>query len=125
MNLNQVTMPAIDVQVSIDFYRRMGFTLIVNASPRYARFECPAGDSTFSLHRIDEEPKQSGFIVYFECEDLDRKVEELTKSEFNFEQLPTDEPWLWREARLKDPAGSVICLFSADKNRKYPPWRKD
>ena len=123
MNLNQVTLPAIDVRLSIDFYRKMGFILIVDANPRYARFECPAGDSTFSLHWVNDEPKESGFIVYFECKHLHHTVEELMKIGFNFDQLPTDEPWLWREARLKDPTGNVICLFSAGKSRKYPPWR--
>ena len=42
-----------------------------------------------------------------------------------FDRLPTDERWLWREARLKDPAGNVLCLFHAGENRKNPPWRID
>jgi catechol 2,3-dioxygenase-like lactoylglutathione lyase family enzyme len=49
MNLNQVTLPATNVERSADFYRRMGFTQIVSALPRYARFECRDG-ATFSLH---------------------------------------------------------------------------
>lgn len=40
MNLNQVTLPALDVQRSVDFYKRMGFTQIVE-SPHYARFKRP------------------------------------------------------------------------------------
>jgi hypothetical protein len=49
MNLNQVTLPAADLEASASFYRRMGFTQIVS-SPHYARFECPEGDATFSIH---------------------------------------------------------------------------
>ena len=40
MDLNQVTLPALDVAESADFYARMGFLQIVD-SPHYARFECP------------------------------------------------------------------------------------
>ncbi|MEC5216963.1 catechol 2,3-dioxygenase-like lactoylglutathione lyase family enzyme [Actimicrobium sp. GrIS 1.19] len=50
MNLNQVTLETSDVTESISFYRRLGFIQIVN-SPQYARFACPDGDATSSVHR--------------------------------------------------------------------------
>ena len=40
-----------------------------------------------------------------------------------FDTVPTDQPWLWREAYLKDPDGNLLCLFQAGENRRYPPWR--
>ena len=122
MNLNQVTLPATDIPRSVDFYERLGFTLIVSSS-HYARFECPEGESTFSVHLTDEPYQDSGVVVYFECAELDRKVESLQANGFTFSKLPTDERWLWREARLRDPAGNMICLFRAGENRKNPPWR--
>jgi predicted enzyme related to lactoylglutathione lyase len=123
MNLNQVTLPATDFDRSVEFYRNMGFTLIVHAPPRYARFECPEGDATFSIHAVDGPVGSTGVVVYFECADLDARVERLVAAGFEFTQLPTDEPWLWREARLNDPSGNVICLYWAGINRKHPPWR--
>lgn len=122
MNLNQVTLPATDIPTSLAFYERMGFKLIVS-SPHYARFECPQGDSTFSIHQVDQRPGDTGVIVYFECEDLDGKVASLLAGGYSFTRMPTDERWLWREARLNDPAGNVICLYQAGENRKNPPWR--
>lgn len=122
MNLNQVTLPAHDVGASVQFYERMGFTLIVR-SPHYARFECPEGDATFSVHQVDHGVQDNGAVVYFECGNLDRTVVSLEALGFSFLQRATDQPWLWREARLRDPAGNVICLFSAGANRKNPPWR--
>lgn len=122
MNLNQVTLPASDVDASVAFYQRMGFTLIVR-SPHYARFECPEGDSTFSVHRAERLCADTGVVVYFECADLDRRVASLRETGVSFSQLPTDERWLWREARLRDPAGNVLCLFWPGPNRKHPPWR--
>ena len=121
MNLNQITLPVTDFERSVDFYRSMGFTLIVHSPPRYARFECPDGDATFSLHASSH--PADGVVVYFECADLDARVQHLVAKGFAFTQLPTDEPWLWREARLNDPSGNVLCLFWAGENRRNPPWR--
>ncbi len=91
----------------------------------YARFECPVGTSTFSIHLVNEIPQGEGATMYFECSVLDDFVTKLAKSGIVIEQLPTDQRWLWREARLRDPDGNTIILFTAGKNRKYPPWRQE
>lgn len=62
-------------------------------------------------------------IVYFECAALDQQVEALKAKGFRFLHEPRDERWLWREARLLDPAGNLICLYHAGENRLNPPWR--
>lgn len=122
MNLNQVTLPALDLARSIAFYRGMGLVQIVD-SPHYARFECPDGDATFSLHLVESVSPDGGVRIYFECEDLDGRVLALENSGYRFLQPPTDQPWLWREARLEDPAGNQLCLYRAGSNRRHPPWR--
>ena len=53
----------------------------------------------------------------------DEQVAALKSKGIAFVQDPRDEPWLWREARLVDPAGNVICLYHAGENRLHPPWR--
>ena len=123
MNLNQVTLPAIDVGQSVAFYRTLGLRLIVDATPRYARFECDEGNATVSVHHVDTISSDSGVVVYFECEDLDARVGALKVLGLNFDQLPQDEKWLWREARLRDPSNNTVCLYWAGANRRYPPWR--
>ncbi len=122
MNLNQLTLPATDIARSVAFYRAMGFTQIVDA-PHYARFECPAGDATFSVHRVEQAAPDTGVVVYFECEQLDDEVVRLEAAGFVFTRRPVDERWLWREARLRDPSGNELCLFRAGEHRRYPPWR--
>ena len=122
MNLNQVTLPALNVNESAEFYKKMGFIQIVEAE-HYARFECPQGESTFSIHKAERIRENSGVVIYFETENLDQKVSRLQMAGFSFIQEPRDEPWLWREARLNDPSGNVICLYWAGENRKNPPWR--
>jgi hydroxymethylpyrimidine/phosphomethylpyrimidine kinase len=68
---------------------------------------------------------QSGTIVYLESKDLDSWVARLKTAGLTFKSEPTDQPWLWREARLLDPAGNEICLYHAGSNRRFPPWRTE
>jgi catechol 2,3-dioxygenase-like lactoylglutathione lyase family enzyme len=123
MNLNQVTLPARDVAAAAEFYRRLGLRLIVDALPRYVRFECPDGESTMSLEQVAEVGAGPAPVVFFECDDLDATVERLVAAGIRFDQLPADQSWLWREARLRDPAGNALCLYRAGRNRREPPWR--
>ena len=123
MNLNQITVPSLDLTKAIPFYEKLGLKLIVNSTMDYARFECPDGESTFSLHRVDALPIGEGIYVYFECENLDKYVDELVQKGFEFEELPNGKNWLWREARLKDLDNNQLILFYGGANRKNPPWR--
>ena len=122
MNLNQVTLPSLDVRTSVAFYRAMGFELIVEA-PHYARFKSTSGESSFSVHAVQTLAESPRTVVYFECSALDELVAQLQSKGIRFFQEPRDEPWLWREARLTDPSGNVICLYHAGENRLRPPWR--
>jgi catechol 2,3-dioxygenase-like lactoylglutathione lyase family enzyme len=123
MNLNQITIPSLDLEKAIPFYEKLGLKLIVKSLPNYARFECPNGDSTFSLHQTKELPKGQGIYIYFECEKLDQHVKELKQLGIEFDLEPTNQSWLWREARLKDYDGNQLILFHAGENRLNPPWR--
>ena len=123
MNLNQVTVPSVDVEAATVFYEKLGLELVVDARPHYVRFECPVGDATFSVHRVDNLPSGEGTYVYFELDDLDDKVDDFVEAGIVFDEMPEDRSWLWREARLFDPDGNKIILFKAGENRKNPPWR--
>ncbi|WP_108869166.1 VOC family protein [Aquimarina aquimarini] len=123
MNLNQITVPSLDVSKSIIFYKKLGLHLIVESLPHYARFECIEGGATFSIHQVEKIPTIDGIYIYFEIEELDQEVARLITKGIQFDQMPTDQRWLWREARLKDPDGNQIILYFAGDNRKNPPWR--
>jgi hydroxymethylpyrimidine/phosphomethylpyrimidine kinase len=120
-SLNQVTVGCRDYRASVDFYRALGLQQIVDSpSNGYARFEVPNG-VTFSVHASDDFSRST--VVYFESKRLDAWVTELASQGYTFEQMPQDEDWGWREARLFDPAGNMVCLYSAGENRRYPAWR--
>lgn len=121
MNLNQVTLQVNHMEKATKFYRDLGFLQIVD-TPHYARFECPEGDSTFSLS-LESSKIIGGTVIYFEHEQLDDWVSRLKEQGFVFDQEPTDQSYLWREAVLHDPSGNKIKLYWAGKNRNSPPWR--
>ena len=123
MRLNQVTVPARDIEQSVAFYQALGLRLIVK-SPYYARFELPDGEATFSVHLSDDvDGAARGAQIYFECADLDARVAALKAKGIVFDADPVDQSWLWREAWLSDPAGVRVCFYHAGENRRYPPWR--
>ena len=122
LRLNQVTVGATNFQESLAFYQTIGLRLIVSSRSEYARFELPDGEATLSIHLQTTVPR-GGPIVYFEVDDVDDTFARLRKKGVAFEVEPIDQPWLWREARLIDPAGNEICLFKAGEHRRYPPWR--
>jgi catechol 2,3-dioxygenase-like lactoylglutathione lyase family enzyme len=117
MKLNQVTVGVTDYDAAVAFYTRLGLRQIVEAPPRYARFETVSGE-TFSIHLADEVAATT--IVYFEVEDVDAFVASL---DLPLLEAPVDQDWLWREARLADPSGNIICIYHAGDNRRFPPWR--
>jgi predicted enzyme related to lactoylglutathione lyase len=80
-------------------------------------------ESGLREHSSQEKVEESSVTIYFEHEQLDELVINLTTDGFVFIQQPTDHSYLWREAVLCDPAGNRIKLFWAGEARKNPPWR--
>lgn len=117
--LNHVTLPTRDLVASEHFWRLLGLRQIVRADDRYARFETEGG-ATLSLEAEEELPAP---VVFLECGDLDLTAAYLRAQGLAFTQEPRDEQWGWREARLTDPSGNVVCLYQAGEMRRFPPWR--
>ena len=118
---NQVTLGAADYGASVAFYTSLGLRQIVDSPDNgYARFEAANG-ATLSIHA--DGVHTAGAVIYLESSRLDAWVGELVEAGLVIDQMPRDEDWLWREARLRDPHGNVICLYHAGENRRYPPWR--
>ena len=123
MVLNQITVPSVDIKKSANFYETLGMKAVVKASPHYARFVCPDGKSTFSLYKVEKLPMGEGVSIYFECDDLDKQVNALVDQGIEFDEMPNDKPWLWREARLRDLDNNQLILYYGGENRLNPPWR--
>ncbi|HEU0310837.1 MAG TPA: bifunctional hydroxymethylpyrimidine kinase/phosphomethylpyrimidine kinase [Sphingomicrobium sp.] len=124
IRLNQVTVTGKDYKKMVEFYRKLGLRQIVDSPENnYARFE--AGGATFSVQCDPEAEIGETVAVYFECDDLDERVERLARAGMPFEHGPRNQPWMWREARLRDPSGNTIFLYRAGEARRFPPWRME
>ena len=121
--LNQVTVTGTNYAASVDFYNRLGLQQIVDSPDTgYARFET-AGGVTLSVQIDPDENIVATTAIYLECDDLDARVEQLARSGIAFEHGPRNQPWMWREARLRDPDGNIVFFYKAGENRRFPPWR--
>jgi hydroxymethylpyrimidine/phosphomethylpyrimidine kinase len=121
--LNQVTVTGTDYKKSVEFYGNIGLRQIVDSPENgYARFET-AGGATLSIQIDPDETISPTTAIYLECDDLDERVEQLARSGIPFEHGPRNQPWMWREARLRDPSGNIIFLYKAGEARRFPPWR--
>ena len=123
LRLNQVTVTGKDYDSMVAFYRAIGLQQIVDSRENgYARFETDGG-TTFSVQVDPDETVSETTAIYFECDDLDARVERLARSGIPFEHGPRNQPWMWREARLRDPSGNTVFLYRAGEARRFPPWR--
>ena len=123
LRLNQVTVTGKDYDSMVAFYRAIGLKQIVDSRENgYARFETEGG-TTFSVQVDPDEVVSETTAIYFECDDLDARVERLARSGIPFEHGPRGQPWMWREARLRDPSGNTVFLYRAGEARRFPPWR--
>ncbi len=123
--LNQVTVTGTNYRKSVEFYRTLGLKQIVDSPENgYARFET-AGGATLSVQIDPEETISATTAIYLECDDLDERVEQLARNGLAFEHGPRNQPWMWREARLRDPSGNIVFLYKAGEARRFPPWRVD
>ena len=121
--LNQVTVTGTNYERSAEFYRKIGLKQIIDSPDTgYARFET-AGGVTFSVQIDPDEKIVATTAIYLECDDLDERVEQLARSGVAFEHGPRNQPWMWREARLRDPDGNIIFFYKAGESRRFPPWR--
>lgn len=57
------------------------------------------------------QPAQGGYFL-IEVENVDEMVERLSGSGAALTGSAKDWPWGFREFRVQDPCGNVICLFS-------------
>src|SRR5687768_7141012 len=121
MNLNQVTIYAEKPVETVEFLEKLGLLRIVDSLPRYARLECPDGDSTLSIQSAENVVVTNNIVLYFECDNLDAEVARLKSLGLVFDEEPTDRHWLWRLCYLTDRHGTPLFLFSACYNLKHRP----
>ena len=92
----------------------LGFEVLEEMPGAYVRL-LAGSNTTIALHKAER--GVSGIRLYFESASLDRLCTELWKKGVRFDKPPTDMPWGWRHAYLRDPDGHEISLFRAGEKR--------
>jgi len=127
MRLNQVLILSQDVERAVVFYEALGLERLAVNYPCDARLLCPdnadgeRSGMTLAIEHTAQMPVRPNATIYFECADIDRTVARLRARGIVFDSGPLDEPWRWREARLRDPDGNPIVLYAVDGTRKAEP----
>ena len=124
IRLNQVTLAARNVAASVLFYQRLGLILIVDAAPRYVRFEfpeppCGGEPATLSLHAVDDDwsPASEWPLVYFEVNDVAGFLNDAALTPLSKPELKS---YAWEEADILDPSGNRLRIYKAGKARRFP-----
>jgi catechol 2,3-dioxygenase-like lactoylglutathione lyase family enzyme len=125
VRLNHVMFAVADLDRSVGFYRSLGLRQIVSVDG-YARFVSPEGDTTLSLESRDRDVHADGFSVHFDCDDVDATVAALKERGVEFEQDPTDRPYLWREPSSAIPTATPSSSSAPAKTGSGRPgsWTK-
>lgn len=98
----------------------LGFKVIEEQPPYYARLCSARGDGTLALHALEPGKTLSGsdgVRLYFETKDLDRVCRHLEQAGVRLSQPPKTMPWGWTHAYLNDPDGHEVSLYWAGAKR--------
>jgi catechol 2,3-dioxygenase-like lactoylglutathione lyase family enzyme len=111
-----------DIGRAVQFYRDLlGFKVVDEYRPGYARLVSPGGRTTIALHLLDRamsmDPANEGIRLYFEIKNLDKFCAALVAKGVVFDEMPNDKPWGWRHAYLRDPDGHELSLYWAGQKR--------
>ncbi len=63
-------------------------------------------------------PAHGGWLL-IEIPDLDATFKSVVEPSAEVLHEPRDWPWLFRDFKVKDPCGNLVCLF-----RRLPGWEK-
>ena len=130
MRLNQVLILSQDVARAVAFYEALGLKRLAVNFPCDARLLCPGeaegadgakGGATLAIEHTAQMPVRPNATIYFECADIDRTAARLRAEGIVFDRGPLDAPWRGRAARLRDPDGNPIGLYTIDGNRRAEP----
>jgi catechol 2,3-dioxygenase-like lactoylglutathione lyase family enzyme len=93
-----------------DWYTsHLGLT-VADETARFVRLADHTGKPCVAFHIGEpiEHPEQAQ--LHFEVDDVDTEYERLRAAGLKFDEPPTDKPWGWRVAAVRDPAGHTVEL---------------
>ncbi len=77
------------------------------------------GELRDQVHGAGEYRPAQGAWLLIEVLDLDTVYQSSVEARAEILHEPRDWPWLFRDFKVKDPCGNVVCLF-----RRLPGWEQ-
>jgi len=121
MNIQQIGIPVRDLQKAIEFYERIGFSVLERLLPRQARLQSVHTNVLIVLNK--ESSGTTGVWIYMEVSSLKDAVIRLENAGVEFREAPGKKSWTWDEAWFDDPDGNHIVLYSRPDHTVLPPWK--
>ena len=111
-----VSIPVSDQNRALDFYtEKLGFTIITDQpfdeKQRWIELRVPKAETRVVLFTADGDEKRIGSMMNmsYQCDDIQKTYDELTKRGVEFEGPPTKQPW-GTYAMFKDSEGNRFVL---------------
>ncbi len=99
----------VDDPATVSAWHTTNFGLTVEEqSERFVRLADDAGRPCVAFHVGNPVSRAAQVQLHFEVDDVDAEYEGLRSAGLDFEEPPTDKPWGWRVASIKDPAGHLV-----------------
>jgi hydroxymethylpyrimidine/phosphomethylpyrimidine kinase len=95
-----------------DWYTdHLGLT-VSSQTPRFVQVADSDGRPCIAFHVGTPAGAPQQVQLHFEVDDVDAEYERLRNEGLTFDEPPTDKPWGWRVASLRDPAGHTVELVT-------------
>ena len=111
-----VSIPVADQNRALDFYtEKLGFTIITDQpfdeKQRWIELRVPKAETRVVLFTAEGEEKRIGAMMNmsYECDNIDKTYEELSKRGVEFDGPPKKMPW-GTFVMFKDPDGNGFVL---------------
>jgi catechol 2,3-dioxygenase-like lactoylglutathione lyase family enzyme len=85
---------------------------ITSETPRFVQVADRDGRPCIAFHVGTPAGPPQQVQLHFEVHDVDAEFERLRNEGLTFDEPPTDKPWGWRVASLRDPAGHTVELVT-------------
>ncbi len=110
MRFSLVTLFVEDPVAIVDWYTRHLGVTVVERTERFVRLADSTGRPCVAFHIGEPVGRADQVQLHFEVDDVDAEYERLRDARLEFDEGPTDKPWGWRVASLRDPAGHTVEL---------------
>jgi catechol 2,3-dioxygenase-like lactoylglutathione lyase family enzyme len=110
MRFSLVTLFVEDPTSLRDWYTsNLGLT-VSSETPRFIQLSDSRGRPCIAFHVGQPVGHADHVQLHFEVEDVDAQYERLHAAGVEFDGPPSDKPWGWRVASLRDPGGHTVEL---------------